>query len=138
MHEIFWSISEQYHRLTQANPKFQMQVFKGLRSLLNSQAISASALQMSSQGLRMLLVNAPTIIMTPTIIDPTANLLRSPHLQIQYEGFELLQELMKRQNMQDLIAVHLIGIMRNVVDDGQDEKEACSLSLKHSPQEEWK
>lgn len=104
-------------------------MFKGLQSLLNSQAITSTAQQMSSQGLRMLLVNAPTIVMNSNIIIPTANLLRSPHLQVQYEGYELLQELVKRENLQDLIIVHLIEIMRNVVNDGSEEKEASMLNV---------
>ena len=39
------------------NPKFQVQVFKGLQSLLTSQAVSPTAQQMCGQALRILLVS---------------------------------------------------------------------------------
>lgn len=72
----------------------------------------------------MLLMNNPGLLMAPTIIDPAANLLRSQYLEVQYEGFELLQELIRRPNLQDLVIIHLISILRNIVDENQEEKEA--------------
>jgi hypothetical protein len=73
-------------------------------------------------------MNNPGIVMATTIIDPAANLLRSPYLQVQYEGFELLQELAKRQNLQDLIILHLVTILRKVVDENADEKEVSKYN----------
>jgi hypothetical protein len=42
--------------LMQGNPRFQMQVFKGLQALLSSSVVSPSAQQTSAQALRALLV----------------------------------------------------------------------------------
>ncbi|KAI8928694.1 hypothetical protein BC831DRAFT_397109, partial [Entophlyctis helioformis] len=101
------------------NPKFQMQVFKGLQSLLTSQAVSPTAQQMSGQALRTLL---PSISTVPAgFIDPTMSLLKSPHIQVQYEGYEILRELVTRTALQDPILLQLISILRNIVDDGSDD-----------------
>lgn len=61
--------------------------------------------------------------MPTTLIDPAANLLRSQHMQVQYEGFELLSELVNRPNCQDPIIVILVAILRNVFDNSTDETE---------------
>ncbi|KAI8910321.1 armadillo-type protein [Gorgonomyces haynaldii] len=114
--------TQDYARQLLGNPKFQTQVFKGLQSLLNSQAISPNAQQVSAQGLRMLLLQSQNITVNASLIDPVAHLLRSPHLQVQYEGFELIQELTKRPALQDPIITHLISIMRNIVEDNSEEQ----------------
>eukprot|EP00842_Homolaphlyctis_polyrhiza_P001433 jgi/Hompol1/2290/HPOL_002889-RA len=97
------------------NPKFQMQVFKGLQSLLTSQAVSPTAQQMSGQALRTLLA------MPPSFIDPTMGLLKSPYIQVQYEGYEILRELLSRPMLQDPILLQLIAILRNIVDESSDD-----------------
>ncbi|KAL2917982.1 hypothetical protein HK105_202396 [Polyrhizophydium stewartii] len=101
------------------NPKFQMQVFKGLQSLLTSQAVSPTAQQMAGQALRILLPSIPSV--PSSFIDPTMGLLRSPHIQVQYEGYEILRELLNRTPLQDPILLQLIAILRNIVDEGSDE-----------------
>ncbi|KAJ3270966.1 hypothetical protein HDV01_007296 [Terramyces sp. JEL0728] len=106
-------------QLGTGNPKFQIQVFKGLQSLLSSPAVSPTSQQMAAQALRILLTstqNVPT-----TLIDPAANLLRSQHMQVQYEGYELLTELVNRPNCQEPIIIILVAILRNVFDNSTDD-----------------
>lgn len=43
-------------QLGTGNPKFQIQVFKGLQSLLSSPAVAPTSQQMAAQALRILLV----------------------------------------------------------------------------------
>ncbi|KAJ3124126.1 hypothetical protein HK100_011355 [Physocladia obscura] len=106
--------------LWQGNPKFLMQVYKSLLSLLTSSASSPTGQQISGQALRMLLPSIPTV--HPSIIDATISLLRNPHIQIQYEGFELLKELVKRQNLQEIALTQLIQILKlSPTDELMDE-----------------
>ncbi|KAH6584869.1 hypothetical protein BASA61_007237 [Batrachochytrium salamandrivorans] len=105
--------------LGMGNPKFQMQVFKGLQSLFTSQAVSPTAQQMSGQALRTLLPSIPSV--PAGFIDPTLRLLKSPHIQVQYEGYEILKELFTRQELHDSLLKQLISILHNVVDDKNDE-----------------
>ena len=51
------------------NPKFQLQVFKGLQTLISSPAVSPTSQQMASQALRLLLVCSPPITSRITCID---------------------------------------------------------------------
>ncbi|EGF80626.1 hypothetical protein BATDEDRAFT_24394 [Batrachochytrium dendrobatidis JAM81] len=101
------------------NPKFHMQVFKGLQSLLSSQAVSPTAQQMSGQAIRSLLPSIPNVPLN--FIDPTLALLKSPHIQVQYEGYEILKELITRPPLQDLLLTQLIAILCNIVDDKTDD-----------------
>jgi hypothetical protein len=114
------------------NPRFQIQVYKGLQSLLSSSAVSPTAQQMSAQALRMLLTtteNAPT-----SLIDPASSLLRSQHMQVQYEGYELLRELVTRPNCQEQILTLLIAVLRNVFESQNDEPRQ---QPKDAPREKW-
>ncbi|KAJ2997386.1 hypothetical protein HDV02_005583 [Globomyces sp. JEL0801] len=58
-----------------------------------------------------------------TLIDPAASLLRSQHMQVQYEGYELLLELVQRPNCQEPIMIILVAILRNVFETNTDESE---------------
>ncbi|KAJ3074392.1 hypothetical protein HDU98_011367 [Podochytrium sp. JEL0797] len=98
------------YQLGIGNPKFLMQVYKSLLSLLTSPSSSPTAQQMSGQALRMLLPSIQTI--HPSIIDATVGLLKSPHIQIQYEGYELIRELVKRQTLQDVVLIQLIQLLK--------------------------
>ncbi|KAI8901105.1 armadillo-type protein [Globomyces pollinis-pini] len=108
-------------QLGTGNPKFQMQVFKGLQSLLSSPAISPTSQQMAAQALRILLTSTANV--PATLIDPAASLLRSQHMQVQYEGYELLLELVQRPNCQEPIMIILVAILRNVFETNTDESE---------------
>ncbi|ELK26054.1 hypothetical protein MDA_GLEAN10008854 [Myotis davidii] len=68
--------------LVHGNPKYQNQVYKGLITLLPS--VSPKAQQLALQTLR----SAQSIIGVthPSIVDCVLNVLRSMHLEVQYEG----------------------------------------------------
>jgi hypothetical protein len=74
---------------------------------------------MAAQALRSLLAITPTV--PPSLIDPAASLLRSQHMQVQYEGYELLRELVHRSNCQDTILLMLVSILRNVFEPSQSD-----------------
>ncbi|KAJ3125739.1 hypothetical protein HK098_008261 [Nowakowskiella sp. JEL0407] len=106
-------------QLGQGNPRFLVQVYKSLLGMLTSTVPSPTSQQMAGQALRTLLPNISTI--HPTIVEAIINLLRSPHLQIQYEAYEILRDLVRRPPLQDGILNQLILILRTPIDDGQDE-----------------
>ena len=68
-----------------------MQVYKALIVLLK--AASPKAQQMSAQTLRV--VQPIVGSTTPTIIEPVLMLLKSLHLEVQYEASELIKDLMQ-------------------------------------------
>ncbi|KAJ3044224.1 hypothetical protein HDV00_002902 [Rhizophlyctis rosea] len=107
------------HQLGVGNPKFLMQVYKALLSLLTTQSSNPTAQQMAGQALRMLLPSIPAI--HPSIVEATIALLKSPHIQIQYEGYEILRELIRRPPLQDVILAQLISILKITVEDVQEE-----------------
>ncbi|MGH0143482.1 UNVERIFIED_CONTAM: hypothetical protein FKN15_046210 [Acipenser sinensis] len=76
--------------LAHGNPKYQNQVYKGLIALLP--CTSPKAQQLALQTLRITQVIVKTA--HPSIVEPLLNLLRSLHLEVQYEAIELIRELM--------------------------------------------
>ncbi len=60
-------------------------------------------------------------IFPPSLIDASATLLRSQHMQVQYEGYELLRELIQRPSCQETIIVMLVAVLRNVYEPIQDD-----------------
>ncbi|KAJ3405604.1 hypothetical protein HDU80_001083 [Chytriomyces hyalinus] len=108
------------YQLGVGNPKFLMQVYKSLLSLLTSTSTSPTAQQMSGQALRMLLPAVQTI--HPTIVDAALTLLKSAHIQIQYEGYELIRELIQRPNLQDIVLIQLIQLLKTVTSDDSFEE----------------
>jgi hypothetical protein len=83
---------------------------------------------MAAQALRTLLKSTESV--PTTLIDPAASLLRSQHIQVQYEGYELLRELIKRPNCQDQIIVLLVATLKTVfesiIPEENHQKEAKS------------
>ncbi|KAM8931173.1 armadillo-like helical domain containing protein 1 [Pelodytes ibericus] len=75
--------------LAQANPKYQNQVYKGLIALLPCS--SPKAQQLALQALRIVQVTATKA--HPSIVDPLLGVLRSMHLEIQYEVLQLIKHL---------------------------------------------
>ncbi|OUM67322.1 hypothetical protein PIROE2DRAFT_5292, partial [Piromyces sp. E2] len=71
------------YQLGVGNPKYLIQVYKALMSILISPTVSVSSQQMSSQALRMLLPSIPVI--HPSIVEAVSSLLKSKYIQIQYE-----------------------------------------------------
>ncbi|XP_053248629.1 armadillo-like helical domain containing protein 1 isoform X1 [Podarcis raffonei] len=76
--------------LGHGNPKYQNQVYKGLIALLK--CTSPKAQQLSLQTLRTI----QTIVgdAHPSIVDSVLSVLRSLHLEVQYEAIQLIKDLM--------------------------------------------
>ncbi|KAJ3014746.1 hypothetical protein HKX48_004984 [Thoreauomyces humboldtii] len=107
------------HQLGVGNPKFLMQVYKSLLSLLTSQGPPPTSQQMAGQALRLLLPSIQAV--HPSIVEATVALLKNPHIQIQYEGYEILRELFSRTSLQDVIITQLITILKTSVEDTQED-----------------
>eukprot|EP01135_Chromosphaera_perkinsii_P000407 Nk52_evm54s78 gene=Nk52_evmTU54s78 len=95
------------------NPKYQHQVYKALVSLLPSS--SSGAQQMAAQGIRLLLPSLQQI--NAQIIEPSLSLLKSQHLEVQYEGCELLKGLCSQGSLQQAILSSLIALLKPNMDD---------------------
>ncbi|XP_023617683.1 LOW QUALITY PROTEIN: uncharacterized protein C1orf228 homolog [Myotis lucifugus] len=89
--------------LLHGNPKYQNQVYKGLITLLPS--VSPKAQQLALQTLRC----AQSIIGAthPSIVDCVLNVLRTMHLEVQYEAIELIKDLVNY----DVCEALLIGLV---------------------------
>ncbi|XP_053100308.1 armadillo-like helical domain containing protein 1 isoform X3 [Hemicordylus capensis] len=76
--------------LGHGNPKYQNQVYKGLIALLK--CTSPKAQQLSLQTLRTI----QTIVgkAHPNIVESVLSVLRSMHLEVQYEAIQLIKDLM--------------------------------------------
>lgn len=98
--------------LAQGNPKYEVQVYKGLIALLPT--TSPKAQQMALQSLRM----AQPIVknVNPSLVEPVLNLLSSVHLEVQYEAVEFIRELM-RYDIRDHI---LEGLVRSLKPSRED------------------
>lgn len=93
--------------LAQGNPKFEVQVYKGLIALLPCS--SPKAQQMAAQSLRVIqpvVKNA-----NPNIVEPLLNLLKTLHLEVQFEAIELIKELMEYE-VSETIQQKLVSLLR--------------------------
>ncbi|XP_060070406.1 armadillo-like helical domain containing protein 1 [Ylistrum balloti] len=99
--------------LAQGNPKFQTQVYKGLIALLPCS--SPKAQQMAAQSLR----TVQPIVQTAnvSIVEPLLNLLKTLHLEVQFEGIELIKELMAYDEVADLLQKGLVGLLHPSKED---------------------
>ncbi|XP_052775709.1 armadillo-like helical domain containing protein 1 [Mya arenaria] len=98
--------------LAQGNPKFEVQVYKGLIALLPCS--SPKAQQMAAQSLRVvqpIVKNA-----NPSIVEPLLNLLKTLHLEVQFEAIELIKELMDYEVSGTLLS-GLVGLLRPAKED---------------------
>ncbi|XP_068949439.1 armadillo-like helical domain containing protein 1 [Petaurus breviceps papuanus] len=77
--------------LVHGNPKYQNQVYKGLIALMP--CASPKAQQLSLQTLRVAQAMMGTV--HPTIVDSLLGVLRTMHLEVQYEAIELIKDLIK-------------------------------------------
>ncbi|KAI9218662.1 hypothetical protein BC828DRAFT_387989 [Blastocladiella britannica] len=100
------------------NPKYLMSVYKALLALLTSPA-SLVAQQMAGQALRALFPSIPNI--HPSIVEATLSLLKSPQLPLQHEAYELLRELIPRENLQDTIINALVDVLQIPIDEGDTD-----------------
>ena len=98
--------------LSNGNPKFEGQVYKALIALLR--AASPKAQQMAAETLRIV---QPVVKTTsPTIVDSVLMLLRSLHLEVQYEASELIKDLM-RYDVQLAILKGLVSLLKPSKED---------------------
>jgi len=93
--------------LAQGNPKYQTQVYKGLIALLPCS--SPKAQQMACSALRV--VQPIVGSANTTIIEPLLALLRTLHLEVQFEVIELLKDLMDCEVTSSLLS-GLVGLLR--------------------------
>ncbi|CAH1244181.1 armadillo-like helical domain containing protein 1 [Branchiostoma lanceolatum] len=98
--------------LAQGNPKYEMQVYKGLIALLP--ASSPKAQQMAAQTLRI--VQPIVAEANPNIVEPLLGLLRTLHLEVQYEAIELIKDLMSYE-VQKLILKRLVELLKATLDE---------------------
>ncbi|XP_031549299.1 armadillo-like helical domain containing protein 1 isoform X2 [Actinia tenebrosa] len=116
------------HQLSNGNPKYENQVYKALIALLKSS--SPKAQQMAAQTLRII---QPVIgTASPTIVDPVLMLLRSLHLEVQYEACELIKDLMQ-YNIRNAILKGLVSLLKPTKDDVQESAESV-IADPDSPQ----
>ncbi|XP_035700009.1 armadillo-like helical domain containing protein 1 [Branchiostoma floridae] len=98
--------------LAQGNPKYEVQVYKGLIALLP--ASSPKAQQMAAQTLRI--VQPIVAEANPNIVEPLLGLLRTLHLEVQYEAIELIKDLMSYE-VQKLILKRLVELLKATLDE---------------------
>ncbi|XP_063729195.1 armadillo-like helical domain containing protein 1 [Symsagittifera roscoffensis] len=93
--------------LGQGNPKYQMQVYKGLIALLPS--TSPKAQQVALQALRFM----QPIVKTShvSIVEPLLNLLRSLHLEVQFEAIELIKDLVSYDEIQYMLLNSMVKLL---------------------------
>ncbi|CAG2202989.1 Armadillo-like helical domain containing protein 1 [Mytilus edulis] len=98
--------------LAQGNFKFEVQVYKGLIALLP--CTSPKAQQMAAQSLRV--VQPIVKSANPSIVEPLLNLLKTLHLEVQYEAIELIKELMDYE-VSDSLLKGLVLLLRPAKED---------------------
>ncbi|KAK3715650.1 hypothetical protein QZH41_020732, partial [Actinostola sp. cb2023] len=107
------------HQLSNGNPKYEVQVYKALIALLK--AASPKAQQMAAQTLRII---QPVIgAANPTIVEPVLMLLKSLHLEVQYEASELIKDLME-YSVRNALLKGLVSLLKPTKDDIQESTES--------------
>ncbi|XP_078264085.1 armadillo-like helical domain containing protein 1 [Rhinoraja longicauda] len=107
-------------QLAQGNPKYQLQVYKGLIALLP--CTSPKVQQMALQALRTL--QSVVKIVHPCIVEPLLNILRTIHFEVQYEVIEFIKILLNykvRQALLEGLVARLTPSMENLPKILQDE-----------------
>lgn len=98
--------------LSNGNPKYEGQVYKGLIALLRS--ASPKAQQMAAETLRVVQPIVKTT--SPNIVDSVLMLLRSLHLEVQYEASELIKDLMN-YDVQPAVLKGLVSLLKPTKED---------------------
>lgn len=98
--------------LAEGNPKFEIQVYKGLIALLPCS--SPKAQQMAAQTLRIVqpIIKEANLSM----VDPLLGLLKTLHLEVQFEAIELIRDLMS-YDIRPKILRRLVILLRPSKDD---------------------
>ncbi|XP_051866613.1 LOW QUALITY PROTEIN: armadillo-like helical domain containing protein 1 [Pristis pectinata] len=100
-------------QLAQGNPKYQLQVYKGLIALLP--CASPKVQQMALQALRTL--QSVVKMVHPCIVEPLLDILRSIHYEVQYEVIEFIKLLLNykvRQALLEGLVARLTPSMDNI------------------------
>jgi len=100
------------HQLSTGDPHYHSQVYKALVALLSS--TSSEAQRMAAYTLRLILPSMG--VASASIVEPTLQLLRSLHVDVQHEASELLQDLVGYEEVQQPILTGLVGMVK-VSDD---------------------
>ncbi|XP_067893216.1 armadillo-like helical domain containing protein 1 isoform X3 [Heterodontus francisci] len=98
--------------LAQGNPKYQLQVYKGLIALLP--CTSPKVQQLAIQTLRTL--QTVVKIVHPCIVEPLLNILRTIHYEVQYEGIEFIKILVN-YNVRKALLEGLVARLNPSMDD---------------------
>ncbi|XP_074642308.1 armadillo-like helical domain containing protein 1 [Tubulanus polymorphus] len=98
--------------LARGNPKYETQAYKGLIALLPCS--SPKAQQMAAQTLRIVQKIVGTA--NPSIVEPVLNLLKTLHLEVQYEAIELIKDLMNYEVQTNLLK-GLVQLLRPARED---------------------
>ena len=69
----------------------------------------------------------------PTIVEPVLMLLRSLHLEVQYEACELIKDLMQ-YDVQHSLLKGMVGLLKPTKDEIKDSTETTLSGLKFIPQ----
>ena len=115
--------------LAQGNPKYEMQVYKGLIALLPSS--SPKAQQMALQNLRI--VQGIVKVANPSLVEPLLNLLSSVHLEVQYEAIEFIRELMK-YDVQDQLLETLVKALHPTREELMKRQDILVKALDGAPE----
>lgn len=102
------------------NPKFLSNVLDGLISIISVAGVAPSSVQVAAQCIRALL---STVKEYPVrLIVSCTDLLKSQHIQLQFEGYELAKELVKINDYREDLLFVLVSILKIVFEskcDGQ-------------------
>ena len=115
--------------LAQGNPKYEMQVYKGLIALLPSS--SPKAQQMALQNLRI--VQSIVKAANPSLVDPLLNLLCTVHLEVQYESIEFIRELMS-YDIQDQLLEALVKALHPTREELMRRQDILVKALEGAPE----
>ena len=115
--------------LAQGNPKYEMQVYKGLIALLPSS--SPKAQQMALQNLRI--VQCIVKVANPSLVEPLLNLLSTVHLEVQYEAIEFIRELMS-YDVQDQLLEALVKALHPTREELMRKQDILVMALEGAPE----
>ena len=117
------------HLLAQGNPKYEMQVYKGLIALLPSS--SPKAQQMALQNLRI--VQGIVKVANPSLVEPLLHLLSTVHLEVQYEAIEFVRELMN-YDVQDQLLEALVKALHPTREELMRRQDILVVALEGAPE----
>eukprot|EP00731_Ephydatia_muelleri_P017623 Em0010g721a len=100
-------------QLSMGNPSYQNQIYKVFITLLSS--TSHQAQRTAAYCIRQIQPSISTV--SPSIVDPSLQLLRSLHVDVQCEAAELIKELVNYKDIQDTILNELVRLLKPSVEN---------------------